>query len=114
MAVPRDAIIRGPRGTSVWLVREGSAVAVPVTMGTASGLLVEKIGGPSVKPWQPPGLWSIGSGGDYRPDEGEGRWRRSLYTYWRRTIPPPGMLIFGFRLIRKLSRSSAWHPLVPM
>ncbi|MDA1260345.1 MAG: DUF1549 domain-containing protein, partial [Planctomycetota bacterium] len=60
----------------------------------SSGLLVERIGGPSVKPWQPPGLWSIGWGGEYAPDAGEGRWRRSLYTYWRRTAPPPGPMMF--------------------
>jgi hypothetical protein len=60
----------------------------------SSGLLVERIGGPSVKPWQPPGLWNIGWGGDYVPDTGEGRWRRSIYTFWRRTVPPPNMILF--------------------
>jgi len=60
----------------------------------ASGLLVSKVGGPSVKPWQPPGLWEIGWGGSYQADEGEGRHRRSLYTYWRRTVPPPNMMLF--------------------
>ena len=75
-----------PRRLSAEQIRD-QALAV-------SGLLMEKIGGPSVRPWQPPGLWSIGAGGEYRPDAGEGRWRRSLYTYWRRTIPPPSMLLF--------------------
>ncbi|MCC6409503.1 MAG: DUF1553 domain-containing protein [Planctomycetes bacterium] len=60
----------------------------------ASGLLVERVGGPSVKPWQPPGIWEIGWGGTYTPDTGEGLHRRSLYTYWRRTAPPPNMLLF--------------------
>ncbi|MBI5434619.1 MAG: DUF1553 domain-containing protein [Planctomycetes bacterium] len=60
----------------------------------ASGLLVERVGGPSVKPWQPPGIWEIGWGGTYTPDTGEGLHRRSLYTYWRRTAPPPSMLLF--------------------
>lgn len=61
----------------------------------ASGLLVERFGGPSVKPWQPPGLWQELAGGQgYEPDTGEGLWRRSLYTYWRRTIQPPSMVIF--------------------
>ncbi|HUS05699.1 MAG TPA: DUF1553 domain-containing protein, partial [Bryobacteraceae bacterium] len=60
-----------------------------------SGLLVEKIGGPSVKPYQPPGLWKELAGGeDYRPDTGEGLHRRSLYTYWKRTAPPPTMMNF--------------------
>jgi hypothetical protein len=61
----------------------------------AAGLLVEKLGGPSVKPYQPPGLWKELSGGaDYVPDKGEGLWRRSLYTFWKRASPPPGMAAF--------------------
>jgi hypothetical protein len=62
----------------------------------ASGLLVRKIGGPSVRPYQPDGLWteSGASGGDYVPDQGEGLYRRSLYTFWKRTVPPPNMLAF--------------------
>ncbi len=60
-----------------------------------SGLLVEQVGGPSVKPYQPPGLWEELQGGkDYQPDKGAGLYRRSLYTYWRRTIAPPSMVIF--------------------
>jgi hypothetical protein len=60
-----------------------------------SGLLVEKIGGPSVKPYHPAGLWKELSGGDdYKPDTGEGLHRRSLYTYWKRTAPPPMMMNF--------------------
>jgi hypothetical protein len=60
-----------------------------------SGLLVEKVGGPSVKPYQPPGLWQELFGGrGYEADKGEGLYRRSLYTYWRRTIAPPSMMNF--------------------
>jgi len=60
-----------------------------------SGLLVDKIGGPSVRPYQPPGLWKELTGGeDYRPDTGEGLHRRSLYTFWKRTAPPPTMMNF--------------------
>jgi hypothetical protein len=60
-----------------------------------SGLLVEKVGGPSVKPYQPPGLWQELFGGNgYQPDSGEGLYRRSLYTYWRRTVAPPAMMTF--------------------
>jgi hypothetical protein len=60
-----------------------------------SGLLVEKIGGPSVKPYQPPGLWQeLASGGGYTQDKGEGLYRRSLYTYWKRTVTPPFMANF--------------------
>jgi hypothetical protein len=60
-----------------------------------SGLLVEKVGGPSVKPYQPPGLWQELAGGKgYAQDEGEGLYRRSLYTYWKRTSAPPFMINF--------------------
>jgi hypothetical protein len=59
-----------------------------------SGLLVEKVGGPSVKTYQPPGLWKELSDVDYQADKGEGLWRRSLYTYWKRTVAPPAMMTF--------------------
>ncbi|MEX2113385.1 MAG: DUF1553 domain-containing protein [Pirellulales bacterium] len=61
----------------------------------ASGLLVEQQGGPSVKPYQPPGLWKELTGGsDFEQDHGAGLYRRSLYTYWKRTIAPPSMITF--------------------
>jgi hypothetical protein len=61
----------------------------------ASGLLVEEVGGPSVKPYQPPGLWEeLSFGEGYRADSGEKLYRRSLYTYWKRTIAPPAMASF--------------------
>src|SRR5262249_8387091 len=60
-----------------------------------SGLLVDKIGGPSVKPYQPAGLWKELSGGDdHKPAPGDALHRRSLYTYWKRTAPPPMMMNF--------------------
>lgn len=62
-----------------------------------SGLLVRRIGGPSVKPFQPPGLWeavSFNSEDSYVPDVGDGRWRRGLYTYVKRQAPPPALLTF--------------------
>ncbi len=60
-----------------------------------SGLLKEKVGGPSVKPYQPPGLWQeLASGGGYVQDQGAGLYRRSLYTYWKRTVTPPFMANF--------------------
>jgi hypothetical protein len=66
-----------------------------------SGLLVEEVGGASVKPYQPAGLWKEIAGGasgayreGYRADRGSGLYRRSLYTFWRRTIPPPTMATF--------------------
>ncbi len=60
-----------------------------------SGLLSRRIGGPSVRPYQPEGLWEeAGTGKHYVQDKGEGLYRRSLYTFWKRTAPPPTMLIF--------------------
>ena len=69
----------------------------------SSGLLHKEIGGPSVKPYQPDGIWddvSVGDKSGYRGetsyvlDTGQNLYRRSLYTYWRRTIPPPSMITF--------------------
>ena len=64
-----------------------------------SGLLVERLGGPPVKPHQPEGLWRevsmlASNTRDFVPDEGEGQRRRSLYTYWKRAVPPPSLQTF--------------------
>jgi hypothetical protein len=62
-----------------------------------SGLLVEKLGGPSVRPYQPDGLYkdmAFSFDADYKSDKGEGLWRRSLYSYWKRTILSPAMQVF--------------------
>ncbi|MCH2136588.1 MAG: DUF1553 domain-containing protein [Phycisphaerales bacterium] len=61
---------------------------------TASGLLASQMGGPPVFPPQPPGLWLDKAGHAYPAGQGEQRWRRSLYTYWKRTSPPPSMMLF--------------------
>jgi hypothetical protein len=66
----------------------------------ASGLLVEKVGGPSVRPYQPPGIWDIVGmpGGDtrkYVQDHGDDLYRRSVYTFWKRQAPPASMEIFN-------------------
>jgi hypothetical protein len=61
------------------------------------GLLVEHTGGPSVKPYQPPGLWeAVSYNGDqtYQQDHGTALYRRSLYTFWKRQSPPPAMMTF--------------------
>ena len=60
----------------------------------ASGLLVRKIGGEPVKPYQPEGLWEEKSGAKYERDRGDGLYRRSLYTFWKRTSPSPAMIAF--------------------
>ena len=62
-----------------------------------SGLLVTHVGGPSVKPYQPPNIWnevSLNGGLRYKRDSGEKLYRRSMYTYWKRSAPMPNMLIF--------------------
>tara|TARA_B100000519_G_scaffold129242_2_gene111585 strand:- start:425 stop:3640 length:3216 start_codon:yes stop_codon:yes gene_type:complete len=64
-----------------------------------SGLLVGNIGGKSVKPYQPAGLWKpVGFGGSntsvFNQDSGDALYRRSMYTFWKRTVPPPTMSIF--------------------
>jgi hypothetical protein len=81
-------LARGPRiRLSAEMVRD-QALAV-------SGLLVDKVGGPPVYPYQPAGLWQELQGGKgYKEDEGEGLYRRSIYSYWRRTVAPPNMANF--------------------
>lgn len=66
----------------------------------ATGILAPKIGGPSVKPYQPDGVWEavamIGSNTrDYRRDTGENLYRRSMYTFWKRSAPPASMDILN-------------------
>jgi hypothetical protein len=61
----------------------------------ASGLLVEQLGGPSVRPYQPAGLAKELTGiEDYVQDRGSSLYRRSLYTFWKRTIAPPTLMTF--------------------
>ncbi|HSI36342.1 MAG TPA: DUF1553 domain-containing protein, partial [Tepidisphaeraceae bacterium] len=85
---PQNLLLaRGPaRRLSAEMLRD-QALAV-------SGLLVEKVGGPSVKPYQPAGLWEEIAMG--RPSYGQGKgadlYRRSVYTFWKRTVPPPAMM----------------------
>jgi len=83
-----DLLARGPaRRLSAEMLRDQSL--------TLSGLLVEKIGGPSVKPYQPDGIWDIAMGKPkYDTGKGEDLHRRSLYTFWKRTVPPPTMVTF--------------------
>ncbi|TWU09013.1 Planctomycete cytochrome C [Symmachiella macrocystis] len=90
---PHNRLIsRGPRfRMSAEMIRD-NALAV-------SGLLVKKIGGPSVKPYQPPGLWKEVSSGVVRAnlfeqDHGDNLYRRSLYTFWKRAAPPPALQTF--------------------
>jgi len=87
---PKNRLLaRGPRFRMDGEMLRDTALA-------ASGLLVEKIGGPSVKPYQPAGVWEAGShqGSDtkaYVPDHGDALYRRSLYTFWKRMATMPDM-----------------------
>lgn len=81
------------------LLARGPRLRLPAEMVrdqalAASGLLVEQLGGPSVKPYQPEGLWKDLAGLDYEQDHGAKLYRRSLYTYWKRTVAPPSMITF--------------------
>ena len=90
---PRNRLLaRGPRFRMDAEMLRDTALA-------ASGLLVEKIGGPSVKPYQPPGVWEAGGfpSSDtttYKQDHGEALYRRSLYTFWKRMATMPDMDTF--------------------
>jgi hypothetical protein len=82
-----------------------------------SGLLVEKIGGPSVKPYMPAAVWDetsvYGDMRNYKEDTGEGLYRRTLYTIWKRTAAPPTMTMFDSpsREICTVKRSRTNTPL---
>ena len=104
-------LARGPRTRLTAEMLRDNALAV-------SGLLVNKSGGPSVKPYHPEGLWEEKSSSwKYDPDQGEGLYRRSLYTYWKRTVPPPSMIVFDAAernncTCRRQSTSTPLQPLV--
>ena len=84
---------RGPRyRLDAEQIRDGALAA--------SGLLVPRIGGPPVKPYQPEGVWEAvamkeSNTRNYKQDNGEALWRRSLYTLWKRTAPPASMDIMN-------------------
>jgi hypothetical protein len=81
-------LARGPRIRLAPEMVRDQALAV-------AGLLVETVGGPSVKPYQPAGLWQELSGGKgYVQDKGAGLYRRTIYSYWKRTVAPPSMVNF--------------------
>lgn len=89
---PENVLLaRGPRFRLPAEMIRDNALAI-------SGLLVDKVGGESVYPYQPEGLWDEISNKSWRyrylQEPGEGLYRRSLYTIWKRTAPPPSMKIF--------------------
>jgi len=86
-------LARGPRFRMQAEMIRDNALAI-------AGLLCDRTGGPSVSPYQPEGLWDdVAVGADYegtvyKQDKGEGLYRRSMYTFWKRTCPPPGLNTF--------------------
>jgi hypothetical protein len=80
-------LARGPRHRlSAEMIRDQALAA--------GGLLVERPGGPSAKPYQPDGLWNDLAGVDYVQDHGEKLYRRGLYVFMKRTVAPPVLLTF--------------------
>jgi len=87
-----ELLARGPRFRLDAEVLRDSALAT-------SGLLVERVGGKSVKPYQPDGIWEavafVGSNTSvFKQDSGDALYRRSMYTFWKRTSPPPSLMTF--------------------
>ncbi len=105
-------LARGPaRRLSAEMLRDSALFA--------GGLLAELLGGLPAKPYQPPGLWKGQNAflPQYVPDQGAGLYRRSLYTFWRRTSPPPNMLAFDAPgrevcVVRRQTTSTPLQPLV--
>ena len=84
----------------------------------ASGLLNRKIGGRSVKPYQPEGLWKINTG-TYKTDKGDNLYRRSMYTIWKRSVPHPTIATFdaptrSFCSVRRQDTNTPLQALVMM
>jgi Protein of unknown function (DUF1553)/Protein of unknown function (DUF1549)/Concanavalin A-like lectin/glucanases superfamily/Planctomycete cytochrome C len=93
----RELVARDPGNALLARGQKHRLLAEEIRDGAlaASGLLNHTVGGPSVKPYQPAGLWEqSGTGKTYTQDHGDKLYRRSLYTFWRRTSPPPSMLTF--------------------
>jgi hypothetical protein len=95
--VTPELIVRDPHNR---LLARGTRFRLPAEVLrdqalAAGGMLVETIGGPSVKPYQPSDLWKdIASDNHYEQSHGANLYRRSMYTYWKRTVAPPAMAVF--------------------
>lgn len=120
---PADAKSREIDPTNIWLSRGPryrlSAEVIRDQALAASGLLVNKVGGPAVKPYHPPGLYEQvvaqrdNPKATYQQGHGEDLYRRSLYTYWKRSVPHPAMMLFDapFREVCTLRRTRSNTPL---
>ena len=91
---------------------------------SSSGLLNRQIGGPSIKPYQPPGLWEAATSGrgqlaTYQQDHGDKLYRRGMYVFIKRTVPPPSMVMFDASNrdqceVRRLTTNTPLQALVMM
>ena len=105
---PKNRLLsRGPRVRLQAEMIRDQALAI-------SGLLFEQVGGPSVRPYQPAGLWEeVEKRGKYQQSKGKSLYRRTLYTAIRRTVAPPGLLLFDLpsREVCTVRRSRTNTPL---
>jgi hypothetical protein len=104
-------LARGPSGRLTGEMLRNNALV-------ASGLLNRKIGGKSVKPYQPAGLWKI-NGSAYEEDKGEKLYRKSMYTIWKRSVPHPTIATFdaperSFCAVRRQETNTPLQALVLM
>ena len=120
---PADTSLREIDPSNVWLAR-GPRFRLPAEVIrdqalVASGLLVDRLGGPAVKPYHPPGLYEQvvaqrdNPKATYKQGSGEDLYRRSLYTYWKRSVPHPGMMLFDapFREVCSVRRTRSNTPM---
>jgi len=104
-------LARGPSGRLTGEMLRNNALV-------ASGLLNRKVGGKSVKPYQPAGLWKI-NGATYKEDHGEKLYRKSMYTIWKRSVPNPTIASFdaperSFCAVRRQETNTPLQALVLM
>lgn len=104
-------LARGPSGRLTGEMLRNNALV-------ASGLLNRKVGGKSVKPYQPAGLWKI-NGAAYEEDKGEKLYRKSMYTIWKRSVPHPTIATFdaperSFCAVRRQETNTPLQALVLM
>ncbi len=114
-AMSLDSAARDPEGAlhSRALRTRFDAETIRDMLLAASGRLATTRGGEPVMPYQPPGLWKEKNGRVYRPGRGDDLRRRSLYTFWRRTSPPPTMTLFDApaREVCRVERPATTTPL---
>lgn len=105
-------LARGPRfRMPSWMIRDQALMV--------SGLFKEKQGGPSVKPYQPEGIWEEATFGkkSYKPDTGDALYRRTLYTFWRRIVGPTMIFDNAARqtcYVRAIRTNTPLHALVTL